>query len=119
VGANPAGGDHQVKIGSWRTFVVAGDSMLPALRTGDCLLVASRAPIRVGDIVAARHPLDRDLVLVKRIARRADDGWWLLSDNAAEGLDDSRAFGVLPDSRVLGRVVLRYYPFRRSTSSNV
>jgi nickel-type superoxide dismutase maturation protease len=109
-----------MKIGSWRTFVVDGDSMLPALRPGDCLLVAARARIRAGDIVAARHPLVRDLVLVKRVARRAGAGWWLLSDNAAKGLDDSRAFGVLPDSCVLGRVVLRYYPFRRrGSSSNV
>jgi nickel-type superoxide dismutase maturation protease len=108
-----------MKLGNWRTFVVAGDSMLPELRPGDCLLVAARAPIRAGDVVAARHPLIRDLVLVKRVGRRMDAGWWLLSDNAAAGLDDSRAFGVLPDSCVLGRVVLRYYPFRRRPSSNV
>jgi nickel-type superoxide dismutase maturation protease len=108
-----------MKLGSWRTFVVAGDSMLPELRPGDCLLVAARAPIRVGDVVAARHPLVPDLVLVKRVERRVDAGWWLLSDNEAVGLDDSRAFGVVPDSCVLGRVVLRYYPLRRRASSKV
>jgi len=49
---------------------------------------------------------------VKRVARRADGGWWVLSDNAAAGLDDSRAFGVLPDACVVGRVLFRYYPWR-------
>jgi nickel-type superoxide dismutase maturation protease len=94
--------------------VVAGDSMLPALRPGDCLLVSRRSRIDAGDVVVARRPNAEALLLVKRAVRREDGGWWLLSDNATEGLDDSRAFGVLPDACVLGKVLLRYYPFRRS-----
>jgi nickel-type superoxide dismutase maturation protease len=93
--------------------VVAGDSMLPAFRPGDCLLVSRRARIEQGDVVVARRPHVDGLLLVKRVARRADGGWWLLSDNAAAGLDDSRAFGVLPDACVVGKVLFRYYPFRR------
>jgi nickel-type superoxide dismutase maturation protease len=93
--------------------VVAGDSMLPALRPGDCLLVSRRARVAVGDVVVARRPQFEGLLLVKRVVRRADGGWWLLSDNAAAGLDDSRVFGVLPDECVLGKVLFRYYPFRR------
>jgi nickel-type superoxide dismutase maturation protease len=95
-------------------FVVAGDSMLPALRPGDCLLLSRRARIEVGDLVVARRPHIDGLLLVKRVVRREDGGWWLLSDNAAAGRDDSRAFGVLPDACVVGKVLLRYYPFRRS-----
>ena len=98
---------------SFSVFVVAGDSMLPALRPGDCLLVFHRSRIRVGDLVVARRPQVEGLLLVKRAARRADGGWWLLSDNAAAGLDDSRVFGVLPDACVVGKVLFRYYPFRR------
>jgi nickel-type superoxide dismutase maturation protease len=93
---------------------VAGDSMVPALRSGDCLLVSRRARIAVGDLVVARRPHVEGLLLVKRAVRREDGGWWLLSDNAATGLDDSRAFGVLPDACVIGKVLLRYYPWRRS-----
>jgi nickel-type superoxide dismutase maturation protease len=96
-----------------RRVVVTGDSMLPVLRQGDCLLVAGRAHIRVGDVIVVRRPASPDLLLVKRAVRREHDGWWLLSDNAVAGLDDSRAFGVLPDDRVVGRVLLRYYPFTR------
>jgi nickel-type superoxide dismutase maturation protease len=95
-------------------FVVAGDSMLPALRPGDCLLVSRWSRIVVGDLVVARRPQVAGLLLVKRAVRRADGGWWLLSDNAAAGLDDSRVFGVLPDACVVGKVLFRYYPFRRS-----
>jgi nickel-type superoxide dismutase maturation protease len=102
-----------MKLRLLRRIVVSGDSMLPALRPGDCLLVAGRARVRVGDIIVVRRPSRPDLLLVKRAVRREQDGWWLLSDNAVAGLDDSRAFGVLPDERVVGRVVLRYYPFAR------
>ena len=95
-----------------RAFVVEGDSMLPSLRPGDCLLVRVGARVRAGDVVVARHP-GSELLLVKRAARRVDDGWWLLSDNADVGLDDSRAFGAVPNSAVVGRVWFRYYPWRR------
>jgi nickel-type superoxide dismutase maturation protease len=95
-------------------MVVAGDSMLPALRPGDCLLLSRRARIAVGDVVVVRRPHVEGLLLVKRVVRREDGGWWLLSDNAAAGLDDSRAFGVLPDACVVGKVLFRYYPLRRS-----
>ena len=94
-------------------FVVAGDSMLPVLRPGDCLLLSRGARIAVGDLVVARRPHVEGLLLVKRVVRREDGGWWLLSDNAAAGLDDSRAFGVLPDACVVGKVLFRYYPWRR------
>ncbi|MGH8890922.1 MAG: S24/S26 family peptidase [Acidothermaceae bacterium] len=105
-----------------RAVVVEGESMTPTLRPGDCLLVLAGARLRVGDVALARRPSRglaasagavRELLLVKRVARRVDGGWWLLSDNAAAGLDDSRAFGVLSDADVVGRVVLRYYPWRR------
>ncbi len=94
-------------------MVVAGDSMRPALRPGDCLLLSRRARVAVGDLVVVRRPQVEGLLLVKRAVRREDGGWWVLSDNAVEGVDDSRAFGVLPDACVVGKVLLRYYPFRR------
>jgi nickel-type superoxide dismutase maturation protease len=100
-----------------RRVVVTGDSMLPSLRPGDCLLVSARSGFDVGDVVVARRPGVPDLLLVKRVVRRDDAGWWLLSDNAAAGLDDSRAFGVLPDACVVGKVLLRYYPWRRRVSA--
>ncbi|GIH29744.1 hypothetical protein Aph01nite_80540 [Acrocarpospora phusangensis] len=96
------------------TVRVAGDSMSPALRPGDCLLVRLRAPIREGDLVVARRPHG---LIVKRAFRRTDEGWWLESDNQkAPGRQDSWNFGAVPEPDILGRVLLRYWPFRRSAS---
>jgi nickel-type superoxide dismutase maturation protease len=94
-------------------LVVVGDSMLPALRPGDCLVLSRLARIAEGDVVVVRRPNVEGLLLVKRAVRREDGGWWLLSDNEAVGRDDSRAFGVLPDACVVGKVLFRYYPWRR------
>jgi nickel-type superoxide dismutase maturation protease len=105
------GNPHRPRL--WCRVVVTGDSMVPALRAGDCLLVSVRARVHPGDVVVAHRPGVPGLLLVKRAVRRADAGWWLLSDNAAAGLDDSRAFGVLPDDAVAGKVLFRYYPWRR------
>jgi nickel-type superoxide dismutase maturation protease len=92
------------------TVEVTGESMLPALRPGDWLLVRSGVRIVPGDVVVARHP-DRDLLIVKRAAHRDADGWWLESDNQrAAGRQDSWDFGAVPESLIVGRVVLRYWP---------
>jgi len=111
-----------VRLPKWRAVVVAGESMTPLLRPGDCLLVRAGVQIRAGDVVLARRPatgLNPDatgprLLLVKRAVRRAEAGWWLASDNAELGLDDSRAFGAVPDHDIVGRVVMRYYPWHYS-----
>jgi nickel-type superoxide dismutase maturation protease len=89
--------------------VVDGDSMLPALRPRDCLLVLVGARVRPGDVVVAMRPHVEGLLLVKRAVRREESGWWLESDNPGAGMDDSRAFGALPDRDLVGRVLFRYY----------
>ncbi len=87
--------------------------MLPGLRDGDRLLVAYAAQPRVGDVVVARFA--DGTVAVKRATgrrttRTGGAGWWLLSDNAEEGLGDSRARGVVPAEAVLGVVRWRLWP---------
>jgi nickel-type superoxide dismutase maturation protease len=85
--------------------------MVPAYYNGDRLLVRYGASAGPGDAVLARDPRDPQRVLLKRIARREDGGWWLLADNPyAPG--DSRQFGVVPDELVLGRVVTVLWPPR-------
>lgn len=99
---------------SWMAVEVSGASMLPTLRPGDWLLVCRAARIRTGDLVVARHPYERDLLLIKRAGHRAATGWWLESDNQrAPARQDSWDFDAVPDRLVLGRVVLRYWPPRR------
>jgi SOS-response transcriptional repressor LexA len=88
--------------------------MSPVLRPGDWLFVRRGAAIRPGDIVLARLPGDHDQLIVKRAAWRAEDGWWLESENQrAPGRKDSWDFGAVPASLVVGRVTLRYWPLNR------
>ncbi|GAA0408039.1 hypothetical protein GCM10009530_70430 [Microbispora corallina] len=87
---------------------VSGDSMLPALRHGDWLLVRRGAAVRPGDVVVARRPHG---LIVKRAWRLTGEGWWLESDNqSAPGRQDSWDFGAVPETEIVGRVVLRYWP---------
>lgn len=77
--------------------------MEPGLREGDRLLVRWGRPPQVGDVVLARFA-DGTLA-VKRAAERrttrtGEAGWWLLSDNAEEGID-SRHRGPVPATDVL------------------
>ncbi|MET9482374.1 nickel-type superoxide dismutase maturation protease [Streptomyces sp. NPDC006638] len=88
---------------------VTGPSMYPTLWHGDQLLVHYRAPVKAGDVAVLKHPLQQDLLIVKRLVERRDDGWWVLGDNpGAEG--DSRVFGAVPEELLLGRVRARYRP---------
>ena len=86
--------------------LVNGPSMVPALRSGDALLVRRGGRVRPGDVVVARFRSRPGLLVVKRAVREQDGGWWLEGDNRLIE-DDSRRYGV---ADVIGRVVLRYYP---------
>ncbi|MEV7087113.1 nickel-type superoxide dismutase maturation protease [Streptomyces sp. NPDC093085] len=93
----------------WGIAEVTGPSMYPTLRHGDQLLVRYGAPVRAGQVAVLRHPLQQDLLIVKRLAERREGGWWVLGDNpGAEG--DSRVFGAVPDELLLGVVRARYRP---------
>ncbi|MCZ4498891.1 MAG: peptidase [Marmoricola sp.] len=88
--------------------------MTPVLLPGDRVLVRYGAPIGPGQVVVARFA-DGTLV-VKRVARAETTrtgapAWWLLSDNAEEGLVDSRARGAVPVQDVLGVVGARLWPW--------
>lgn len=81
--------------------------MTPTLRAGDRLLVRYGRTPRPGQVVVARFP-DGALV-VKRATQRRTPGWWLLSDNPAEGVD-SRHRGPIADADVRGVVIARVWP---------
>jgi type IV secretory pathway protease TraF len=92
--------------------------MTPALRSGDRLLIAYGRRPQAGDVVVARFP--DDTLAVKRVdgprtTTTGGPGWWLLSDNPADGVD-SRHRGALADEAVLGVVLLRLWPRPRRLS---
>ncbi len=94
---------------AWQLVRVSGPSMTPALRNGDTVLVRHGARVRPGDIVLARFRDLPDLLVLKRAARRDEDGWWLVSDNPFAG-GDSTVHGV---ADVEARVVARLPRLRR------
>lgn len=91
---------------------VAERSMLPALRPGDWLLAWRTTRIRPGQVVLAYHPEKSGLLLVKRAAWREEGGWWLASDNAVPGAEDSARFGPVPEDKIVAVVLARYWPLR-------
>ena len=97
----------------WRRVVVTGRSMLPALAPGDRLLVrVGGVPRDARDVVVVRLP-GRPLA-VKRAGLRDGAGWWVESDNPAEGTDAWTLGAPVPDADVVGVAVLRYRPLRRA-----
>jgi signal peptidase I len=121
--------------GPWRLAVLQA-SMEPDIKAGDWLLVVpttDRWPRR-GTVIAFHEP-DSGSLSIKRVAATpgdrvpfrdgylelADDEAWLVSDATAEmteaaGLGppiDSRSYGPVPVSLLVGRVWFRYAPLRR------
>ncbi|NYJ02115.1 hypothetical protein HNR19_002813 [Nocardioides thalensis] len=95
----------------WGFAVVRGDSMRPALRPGDRLLVRYGARVLPGRVVVARFA--DGTVVVKRAVERRSAGWWLLGDAPAElapGAVDSRHRGPVADDDVLAVAVARVWP---------
>ena len=100
---------------SWQLAEVTGPSMVPTLLHGDWLLIqritSAAEQVREGDVVVLRHPLQQDLLIVKRAVERREGGWWVLGDNTFVE-NDSREFGTVPDELVLARARGRFRPPR-------
>ncbi|MDQ1397242.1 MAG: hypothetical protein QOG64_2501 [Acidimicrobiaceae bacterium] len=99
---------------SARRIVVSGDSMRPTLDPGDRLLVRRTRRPRPGDVVAAVDPRQPTRILLKRVLTITDDGLVLIGDNP-DASTDSRHFGPVPWSSVLGVAMYRYAPAARSS----
>jgi nickel-type superoxide dismutase maturation protease len=103
-----------------RRVEVEGSSMVPALLPGDRLVVVGRSRWSrlmasgrwpaIGEVVAVRDPRRVDRLLVKRISAvdPAEGTVTVLGDAPAS--TDSRTFGPVPRSSVVGRAVYRYAP---------
>lgn len=92
-------------------FRVEGDSMLPAFRPGDRLLVNRLAYVvgkpRPGDVAVLRDPEVPGRLLLKRIGAVEGDRYVVLGDNP-EGSRDSRSFGAVGRRDIVGKALLRY-----------
>ena len=98
-------------------YIVDGTSMEPAFRSGDRVLVNRlayrRRNPRAGEVVVLRDPERLGHVLLKRIATDPDgtdpnpSHIYVRGDNTAESRD-SRAFGTVPRSEIIGKAWLKY-----------
>jgi nickel-type superoxide dismutase maturation protease len=103
-----------LKILSWRLrggriCKVRGHSMRPDFESGDVVLLDSSSrrdpPIGAGDVVVTRHPFRRNTRILKRVEHLTEEGRLFLKGDDLEGSTDSRSFGSIDPSAVLGVVV--------------
>ena len=94
-------------VGKRIGFEVAGDSMMPSLKTGDRVLVDPSARVEIGDIVLANHPYKKNIRIIKRVSSiDSDASCFLVGDNPADSTD-SQTFGNIAANDILGKVVCR------------
>jgi nickel-type superoxide dismutase maturation protease len=94
-------------LGRRRAILVEGDSMLPNLKNGDGILIDPDAEIAAGDIIIAKHPFKKSVILLKRLAEIDENGnYFLVGDNPSESTD-SRTFGAVSAKHILGKAVCR------------
>lgn len=94
-------------LGMRRAIRVEGDSMLPNLKNGDGILIDADAKISIGDIILAKHPFKKSVIILKRLAEIDQNGnYFLVGDNPSES-SDSRTFGALSAKHILGKAVCR------------
>ena len=97
----------RVFFGQLDQYICEGPSMYPTLYDGEAVLVDRRAEVEVGDIVVAKHPVEQNSELVKRIDRINQHGHYvLLGDNPDDSID-SRDFGAVTRDYIKGKVVAR------------
>ena len=100
-------------------YAVKGWSMWPTLAPGDWLLVLpwprwTGGP-RPGWMVVAQRPDRPAMAVVKRVAHVDPAGRLTLLGDTPEASTDSREFGPVEASLVVGVVWARYWPPRRAT----
>lgn len=98
-----------VFFGSRHKYICEGKSMNPTLADGETVLVDRAAKIEVGDIVVARHPIEQQSEIVKRIERINERGHYFLVGDNLEDSNDSRHFGAVTREYIRGKVVARLH----------
>ena len=96
-------------IKACRRVVVSGESMRPAFEPGDRVLVVPVLRLHPGQVVAVPDPRQPDRLLLKRVLTAGPGLVDVRGDNQGASTD-SRDFGLIPRTSVIGRAVYRYAP---------
>jgi nickel-type superoxide dismutase maturation protease len=96
-----------VFLGTRHKYICEGPSMNPTLRDGEVVLVDREAPVNVGDIVVAKHPIEQNSEVVKRVERINERGHYFLIGDNPDDSTDSRHYGAVTREYIKGKVVAR------------
>jgi nickel-type superoxide dismutase maturation protease len=96
-----------VFIGSLHKYVCEGESMNPTLKDCEVVLVDREAKVDIGDIVVAKHPIEQNSELIKRVQRIDEYGHYFLVGDNLQDSNDSRNFGAVTSEYIKGKVVAR------------
>jgi phage repressor protein C with HTH and peptisase S24 domain len=81
--------------------------MLPTYAAGDWLVATKPGGIAPGQVVVIERESRPGILLIKRVVRAQGQSWWVEGDNAAVS-DDSRSFGAVEVTEIVGRIRFRY-----------
>lgn len=98
----------------WHLRLVEGDSMLPAYRSGQAIIVSHSRAFGVGDVVIV---FADNKELIKRVAKQQNGQVYVLGDNPTKSRD-SRQFGWINDRHVIGKVIWPRKPKRTRARNN-
>ena len=98
----------------YRTIAVSGSSMSPTYNDGDWLLFVALPPVvmgkplrLVGKVVVIERENYPGIYFIKRVIRADKTGLWVEGDNT-EASTDSRQWGSIGPTEIVGRILLRY-----------
>ena len=97
-----------------RRFRVTGSSMSPLLVNGEEVIVITHSQVidnlQANDIVVLHHPLQLDLLIIKRvrniIINEHRKQYFVQGDNL-DASTDSRHFGLVDENLLIGKVICR------------
>ena len=93
-----------VAIGLRKYCRVSGESMQPTINNGDFLIYKSyrkeKDQIKKGQLIIIFHPINKEMLIVKRILSLSQEGLEVIGDNLSHS-SDSRKFGVIDFSKII------------------
>ncbi len=96
-----------VFTGDLHKYICEGESMNPTLKDCEVVLIDRKANISVDDIVVAKHPVEQNSELIKRVQNINAHGHYFLVGDNLENSNDSRHFGAVTKEYIKGKVVAR------------
>ncbi len=94
-------------LGLRKGFLVEGNSMFPALKEGDAVLINRSKKVSEGDIVLAKHPFKESVKILKRVKNFDENGDLFLTGDNGDESTDSRTFGAVPLKYLIGKATSR------------